>query len=139
MTDAKPAFSESEFGFSAFDTHSVDVIAETLSALKSTDAVDGPSLAEVLRLVRLMENQPEQATERLRAALARFQSMPTPEKVRRDSLMRLGQSEAALARLPAAERDRIENEVAADIRRHFGIGFLPAPRHSRPVFSTRIG
>lgn len=139
MTDAKPALSEFDFATSAFDARSMDAITEALSALKSSDALDGPSLAEVLRLVRLMESQPEQATERLKAALARFQAMPTPEKLRRDSLMRLGQSEAALARLPAAERDRIESEVAADIRRHFGIGFLPAPRQSRPVFNARIG
>ena len=139
MTEAKPAFSDIDFAANGFDAKSMDVIAEALSALKSSEAADGPTLAEVLRLVRLMESQPEQATERLKAALARFQAMPTPEKLRRDSLMRLGQSEAALARLPAAERDRIESEVAADIRRHFGIGFLPASRQSRPVFNTRIG
>lgn len=137
MTEAKPALSADNHAIATLNGDRVEAIAEALAALRTADA-DGPALAEILRLVRLMENQPELAAGRLRAAVARLKGVPMAEKIRLDSLLRLGQTEAGLARLGAAERGIVEAEIAADIRRHFGIGFLPAPRQSRPVLNGAL-
>ena len=112
----------------------VDALSEALSMLKAAETTEGsPSLAEIMRLVRLMENQPEHAISKLRASLNRWvEDVPTPEKIRRAGLKRLGHSETSLKSLGGAERDAIESAIADEIRRHYGIAHLPTQRRSRP-------
>lgn len=112
----------------------VDALSQALSLLKAGDTEnEGPSLAEILRMVRLMENQPEHAMAKLRHSLHRWTDVPTAEKIRRVSLQKLGHTEASLKALPTTERDAVESALADEIRRHYGIAHLPASRHPRPT------
>jgi hypothetical protein len=131
MTDGTPD-SASEGERSTTDV-CVDALTETLSMLKAAEGRDGePSLAEIMRLVRLMESQPEHAMEKLRASLNRWREAPTPEKIRRARLQKLGHTENSLKVLSPSERDAVENTIAEEIRRHFGIARLPVQRPMRP-------
>ncbi|MCX8998504.1 hypothetical protein NOF55_15420 [Rhizobiaceae bacterium BDR2-2] len=108
----------------------IDALGQALAMLKAGEA-GGPTLAEIMRLVRLMENQPEHAMAKLRHSLHRWTDVPAPERMRRDALRRLGHTEATLGALPGSERDALEATIADDIRRRFGIARLPAVKMSR--------
>lgn len=110
----------------------VDALGQALSMLKAAEVDDGPSLAEIMRLVRLMESQPDHAIARLRQSLDRWSDVPTPEKVRRVCLQARGHTEASLGALPAGERAALETALAEDIRRHFGVASPPPIRKLRP-------
>ncbi|PZU25091.1 MAG: hypothetical protein DI589_02595 [Shinella sp.] len=133
MTDGTPDSVSPDEGERSTTDVCVDALTETLSMLKAAENRPGePSLAEIMRLVRLMESQPEYAMERLRTSLHRWQEAPTPEKIRRARLQKLGHTENSLKTLSASERDTVENTIAEEIRRHFGIARLPAQRPMRP-------
>lgn len=133
MTDGTPdSVPDSEDGRSTTDV-CVDALTETLSMLKAAESREGePSLAEIMRLVRLMENQPEYAMEKLRTSLHRWREAPTPEKIRRARLQKFGHTESSLKALSPSERDAVEAAIAEEIRRYFGIARLPVQRPMRP-------
>lgn len=134
MTDGTPDPIPARPGDACETDACVDALGQALSLLKAAEAGgDGPSLAEIMRLVRLMENQPEHAMAKLRSSLDRWSDVPTPEKIRRAGLQKLGHTEASLRALPGPERDAVESAIAGEIRRHYGIAHLPAQRRSRPA------
>lgn len=133
MTDGTPDFASASEGERSATDVCVDALTETLSMLRAAEGRAGePSLAEIMRLVRLMESQPEYAMEKLRTSLHRWQEAPTPEKIRRARLQKLGHTENSLKNLSSSERDTVENAIAEEIRHHFGIARLPVQRPVRP-------
>lgn len=114
------------------DDACVDALRDALSMLKTAESGNSPSLAEILRLVRLMESQPNHAMEKLKSILHNWTEMPTAEKIRYTFLQKLGHTEESLRKLASNERDALEAAVAMEIRRHFGIGHIPMPQTARP-------
>lgn len=110
----------------------VDALRSALSMLKSCEGENNPSLAEIMRLVRVMDSQPEHAIHRLKEALRHEAETPAPEKIRAGALIRLGHTETSLSLLSSAERTAVETAVAEEIRLHHGLAGMSAPHQPSP-------
>ncbi len=110
----------------------VNALHSALTMLKSCEGENSPSLAEIMRLVRVMDSQPEHAMNRLKEALRHEAETPSPEKIRSGALIRLGHTETSLTLLSSAERAAFETAVAEELRLHDDLAGLPAQHSPSP-------